>query len=90
MIFNWYNVFNKTDFLSLGLVSKEYTAVLEDVGEKTFLVTLANEICVSFEDVMIPIKFNENNPTVREGDDAHYGVFIDDSNDVWIGIEDPA
>jgi hypothetical protein len=39
MIFDWYKIFNLTDFLALGLISKTYTVTLDEIGDEDFLVT---------------------------------------------------
>jgi hypothetical protein len=87
MIFNWYKIFNLADFLALGLVSKSYTVTLEDVGDEDFLVVKANMNSVVFRDVLLPIQFNGDNPTVREGDDGTYAVYVKPNQDVYVGIE---
>jgi hypothetical protein len=35
---------------------------------------------------MLPIEFDGDNPTVREGDDGTYGVYLKNGTDVWVGI----
>lgn len=87
MIFEWYKIFNLTEFTALGLVSKSYTPTLEDIGEEEFLVVKGNTTSVIFRDVMLPIKFNGDNPTSREGDEGTYGVLLKESTqDVYVGI----
>ncbi len=87
MIFNWFKIFNLTEFLTLDLVSKTYLVILDGVGQKDILVTLGNEISIVYEDVLLVLDFEAANPFTREGDDATYGIYKDSSNDVWLGIE---
>lgn len=88
MIFDWWKVFNLTEFQALALVSKSYTLSLEDIGEEDFLVTKSNFTSVIFRDVMLPISLSGSNPTVKEGDDGTYAVYLKpETQDVYIGIE---
>jgi len=87
MIFDWYNCFSKTDFLALSLLSKTYTVDLEGIGEESFTVYNQNYLSVAFRDVFIPLEFSDDNPTVREGDEANYALYLDADDNVWIGIE---
>ncbi len=87
MIFDWYKIFNLTEFNALDLVSKTYSATLEDIGDEDFLVVKGNLTSVVYQDVMLPIQLNGENPVVREGDDDTYGVFLDvATQDVYVGI----
>lgn len=85
MIYNWYKIFNKTEFEALGLVSKTYSLNLEDIGNKDILVTKGNYISIQYETVTLPLNLNSKNPFPFEG----HAIYIDDSNDVWLGIEVP-
>ncbi len=87
MIFNWFNIFNLTEFNALGLVSKSYKVILEGIGQKDILVTKGNEVSIVYEDVLLVLNFEAANPFTREGDDATYGIYMDSNNDVWLGIE---
>lgn len=81
-MFDWYSIFNLTDFLDTGLISKTYTLLLEDLGEKSFLITRGNVTSVVFEDQILPLQFNDNNPYQREA----YAVYVDSDNNVWFGF----
>lgn len=81
MEYNWYKVFNETEFNALNLPSKEYTVNLDGIGERTFLVTKGNVISVVVDDKFLPIEFDDQNPWVDEGK----AVFVDENDDVWIG-----
>lgn len=87
MNFNWYLLFNLTEFLATDLVSRVLTVSLEEVGEKSILITRGNLVSLVYEDVFLPIEFQSDNPLIREGDDASYAVYKDVNQDVWLGIE---
>jgi hypothetical protein len=88
MNFYWFNIFNKTDFDALNLISKDLTLNLESIGPETFIITKGFETSVVFRDVILPIQFFGKNPTIREGELANYAVYKDTNEDVWVGIED--
>lgn len=83
MTFNWFNVFDKQEFLDTGLVSKTLSVVIEGVGERDILITKGNELSILFDGVFLPIGFTDKNPFVREG----YAVWEDENGIVWLGIE---
>lgn len=87
MTFDWYQIFNLNEFLATGLVSRTYTFVLEGRGQKDVLVTQGNETSIVYEDVLLPVLFNDDNPFVREGDDGTYAVYKDSNDNVWLGFE---
>jgi hypothetical protein len=53
--YNWYLIFNLTEFEALGLVSRTYTFNLEGVGQKEILVTKSNLTGMTYEGVYLPI-----------------------------------
>lgn len=81
-MFTWYQIFNLSEFEALSLVSKEYTFNLENVGEKTILVTKGNGVSLTYEGIMLMINLNGKNPF--EFDD--HAVYIDDNNNVFLGL----
>jgi hypothetical protein len=83
MAFTWYKIFNKTEFDAEGLVSKEYEVIFENIGLKTILVTQGNRLSVLIDDVFLSINLNDKNPFSFES----RAVYLDDNNDVWVGIE---
>lgn len=87
MTFDWYKIFNLAEFMALNLVSRSLTVVLEGAGEKDILIVRGNTVSIVFEDVFLPIEFEDDNPFVREGDEKSYAVYKDESGDVWLGIE---
>ncbi len=87
MTFDWYQIFNLNEFLATGLVSRTYTFFLEGRGQKDILVTQGNETSIVYEDVILPVLFNSENPFVSEGDAGSYAVFKDTDENVWLGFE---
>jgi len=82
-MFDWYKIFNMSEFESLGLVSKTYTLFFENIGQESYTVTKGNEISVLFRDVFLPVNFQERNPYVRDG----YAVFFDSAtDDIYLGV----
>ena len=79
---NWFQIFNLTEWLDEGLVSRTLTVFLEGIGQTEILITHGNETSIHFSDVFLPIGFEGLNPWV-EGD---YGVFLDEDNNVWLGV----
>lgn len=83
MQFIWFRLFNATEFDDLDLVSKEYTVNLDGVGEKKFLVTRGDLISILYDDVLLSLNMNDQNPFYFEG----LAVFVNEVDDVFIGIE---
>ena len=83
MIFDWYKIINHTTFMATGLPSKELTVTLQNIGEKTILVTRGNMLGMLYDGVYLGLNLNGNNPFSFEG----YGIYIDANMDVWLGIE---
>lgn len=83
MEFDWYNLFNKQEFLDTGLVSKKLTVNIEGIGEKEILITKGNELSILYDGVFLTVNFTEKNPFVREG----YAVWQDSNENIWLGIE---
>lgn len=82
MMYNWYKVFNKTEFEALGLVSAEYSFIFKNVGLKSVLVTQGNYLAVKFDDVFLPLNLNDKNPFEFED----RAIYLDENDDVWVGI----
>jgi hypothetical protein len=87
MIYDWYNLFSMPEFLASGLVSKVYKVTLDGVGQKDILVVRGSLVSIVYEDVLLPVSFEGDNPFDQEGDASHYAVYQDVNEDVWIGIE---
>lgn len=83
MQYNWYNLFNLTEWLATGLVSRTLSVNLDNDGAKEILITQGNETALTFDDVFLILNFNGNNPYARDG----RAVYLDDEQNVWIGIQ---
>ena len=81
MTYNWFKIFNKTEFLATGLVSKAYSLNLENIGLKEILVTIGNYLGMTYEGVFLTLKDDEN-PFMFDG----HAIYIDSNNDVFLGI----
>lgn len=82
MIYDWYKIFNLTEFEALDLISKKYQVVLKDIGAKEILVTKAGLVSMIYDDVFLSINLNNRNPFTFE----ERAVYVDDNDDVWLGI----
>ncbi len=82
MIYNWYLIFNLVEFEALNLVSKTYTQLFEDIGQRDVLVTKGDHVSIFYDDVFLPINLNDKNPFEFED----YAVYIDESDNVYLGI----
>ena len=83
MIYDWYKIFNLTDFLAKELPSINIEANLEGVGLEQFMITKGNEVSIVYKDVMLPINYNNENPYNND----IYAVFLDEvTQNVWFGI----
>ena len=80
----WYCIFNLQTFEETGLYSRTITLNLDGLGLKDILITKANLTSITYEGVMLPIEMNNHNPFEFDG----YAVYIDDVDDVWLGILD--
>lgn len=83
MNYNWFKIFNLTEFNATGLVSRKYTLNLEGIGEKTILVTKGVAVGMTYEDVFLSLELNDKNPFEFEG----HAIYVDsESNDVYLGL----
>lgn len=80
--FTWYPIFNLAEFEATGLVSREYSLVLEGVGLCNFLVTKGNLISVTYDDVMLSLGLTESVPFVSDG----YGLVLSTDGSVYWGM----
>jgi hypothetical protein len=82
MIFDWYKVFNKTEFVATGLTSREITLDLSGIGSKTFLVTKGNLISVLIDDIYLSLDLNSKNPFIF----GNMAIILDTpTQDVYVG-----
>lgn len=82
MIYDWYKIFNLTDFLATGLVSRTYKYYLEGVGLKDVLITQGNFTGMTIDDTFLCLDLNDKMP-FEFNDKA---IYKDENNDVWYGI----
>lgn len=82
-MYDWYKLFNLTEWLATGLVQRSLKIDLEALGEKTFLVTQGNTTAVLFEDKFLPVEFLGQNPYVIED----VAIYKNGADDVFIGFE---
>jgi hypothetical protein len=78
----WYWIFNHTQFLASGLVSKQATLDLEDIGDTEILITRGNLTSLVINGVMLSLNLNDENPF--EFDSG--AIYIDDDQNVWYGV----
>jgi hypothetical protein len=84
MIFDWFKIFNLTEFTALELVSKDYTLELEGIGEKTISVFKGVDWSIQYEGVFLTIQLTGANPFIFDG----YAVYQDpETQDIYLGIE---
>lgn len=86
MIYNWFKIFNKTEFDALDLVSKTYTLILEGIGQKDILVTKGVGYGITYEGVFLSLNMNDLNPFEFDG----HAIYIDADENVYLGIEVPS
>lgn len=80
---NWYKIINKPEWESLDLVQQEIVVDLEDIGERTILVTKGNYLSFLYDEVLLTLNMNGENPFAF-GED--YLIYLDEDDDVWLGI----
>ena len=79
----WFNLFNLSDFQAEDLVSRTLKFSLGSYGVKEILVTIGNNVNILYDGVFLSLNLNDKNPFVFED----RAIFIDDNNDVWLGIK---
>jgi hypothetical protein len=86
MEYNWYNIYNRDDFIAEDLVSKELEFDLEGMGLKTVMLYRGDGIGVVVDDVYLTVGLNDMNPFEFGG----VAVYLDSNYDIWLGypIED--
>lgn len=83
MIFDWYKILNRADFLESGLVSREVTLLLDGVGQAVVLVTRGNCVAITYNGIMLAVELLGDNPFTFDG----HAVYVDSNDDIWLGIE---
>lgn len=82
-MYDWYKLFNITEWLATGLVQRTLKIPLQDLGEKTFLITQGATTAVLYEDKFLPVQFLDQNPYVLDG----VAIYRDSADDIHIGFE---
>lgn len=83
MIFDWYKLFNLEDFEATELASRELIVSLEGIGRTSVLISFGNTISITYNETFLPLNLPNRNPYIEEG----YASYIDENEDVWLGIE---
>lgn len=81
-MFNWYRLFNQQEFLDLDLVSVEFDVALEGLGTKNVMIAKGIDVSIFVDGTFLTIGLNGKNPFRYK----EYAVFLDDNEDVWLGV----
>lgn len=84
MIFNWYRIFNLTEFLSTALVSVTYALDLENIGIRDVLVTQGNEVGLTYEDTLLVVPEEPDEIFTFNGMAVYWS---EASDDVYLGFQ---
>ncbi len=82
MIYDWYKIINRTEFLALGLTSRALDLNLDGIGEKTVIIFSGVGVSLLYDDVFLSAELNEVNPFEFED----HAIYVDSNDDVWLGI----
>lgn len=82
MVYDWYQLFNLTEFVATGLVQRTLVLNLESRGIQTFLLSSGNVVSISYDDGFLPVGFLGRNPYTQ----GQYAVYKDLDNNVWFGF----
>lgn len=85
MIFDWYLVYNLTDFDALSIPSKFIALNTEDRGLINLTITKGQYYGVNFldDDIFLAVGINNQNPFNL----GSRSVAIDEDNNLWIGLQ---
>jgi hypothetical protein len=83
MNYTWFYIFTLSEFEAAGVTSRTYTVILDGLGQTDLLVTKGNLVGLTYEGVFLPIQLGDANPFALDG----YAVYIDEDDQVWLGIE---
>lgn len=81
--FNFFNIFNATEFLALGIPSRTITPDLIGYGPTEILIVHGIALGIVIDGIFLSLNLNGVDPFYYEG----YCIRIDDNSDVWVGIE---
>lgn len=82
-MFTWYYIFNTDEFDALDIPSQSLTLILGDIGSQEVTIFKGNFYGIKFDDVLLCVNVNDRNPFQFEG----YAIYLDDENNIWLGIE---
>lgn len=82
MIYDWFKLFNRTDFLATGLVSRTLTLTLEGIGNREVLITKGDFLGVTYEGVFLAIGITDDSPFEFD----LMALYVDENEDVWLGL----
>lgn len=80
MNYNWYNLFNLTEFEETGLVSRTITTSLLGIGSEDVLITKGFQTCITYKEALL--KINDQEVFSFGG----YATYLDENADVWLGV----
>lgn len=82
-IYNWYKIFNLTEFLALNIGSKTYELNLTGVGESVFNVYSGNIVSINYLDEFMPVNLYPEQIYEK----LSYAICRDDlTNDIYFGF----
>lgn len=82
MTYNWFQVFNRTEFEATRLASKNFRLFFQGIGEVEILVTRGAYTSILYDGVFLPIEMQDVNPFEF---DSH-AIYVDLNDDVWLGV----
>ncbi len=80
-MYNWYEIFNLSEWLATGFVSRTLTLFLTGIGETTLLITQGNQTAITVDGIFLPLNFEDQNP-YQIGD---WAIYEDEAGVVWLG-----
>ncbi len=81
-MYNWFRIFNKTEFDNSGLVSRTITPTFVGIGVVNILITNGYKTGITYNDIFLSLELNGENPFEFEG----HAIYIDEIFDVFIGL----
>lgn len=85
-LYKWFKIFNETSFNATGLVSRAYTQVLQNIGQKSILVTRGETLGMTYEGVFLSLLDGETKVEF----DGHAMYRDQPTGDIYLGIEVPS
>ena len=82
MNYNWYNLFNESEFLAEDIPSRELEVSLEGIGTETILIVRGNYTSIIYSGVMLSVNLLNNNPFEFDA----FAVYKNPSGDVILGV----